>query len=115
MQRSFLTTAGTVNSVLLSLRSRNFSRQSHSKIAFEAQIFASTAFTLLRVFAILSPKLGRGRDEMRERTNAIYTRIFSKDPFLLKDEHQEIFSGQILQNLLVERGIKSALPREVFL
>jgi hypothetical protein len=45
--------------------------------------------------------------------DAVYQRIFSIDPLLLLREHQQEFGGQILQNLLVERGFRSAPPASV--
>lgn len=47
------------------------------------------------------------------RVNEIYKQLFEQDPLLLDEESQRTFGAQILENLLVERGIKSALPHLV--
>lgn len=49
------------------------------------------------------------------RVDEIYKQIFGNDPLLLEEENQRTFGAQILENLLVERGIKSALPHPVSL
>ena len=45
--------------------------------------------------------------------DAVYQKIFAADPLLLLQEHQREFGDQILQNLLVERGFRSAPPASV--
>jgi hypothetical protein len=49
------------------------------------------------------------------RVNELYEKIFNQDPLLLDEENQRIFGAQILENLLVERGVKSTLPQLVAL
>lgn len=47
--------------------------------------------------------------------NTVYNEIFAKDPLLLDEGHQRAFGEQILRNLLVERAVKTSLPRSVTL
>src|ERR1044072_430936 len=51
--------------------------------------------------------------QVPEDVNSIYSRLFTDDPLLLREENPHLFGAQTLRTLLVERGIKAAVPRGV--